>query len=368
MNMAIGKDAFAIYEELKAIAIEKSTVDEKVLKRLLNTMLYELKQTKRCDLLDALYTSCLHYAFLPRQNKRTYPEIRIKPVGMGVSGTDAMLLIQLLDMRAESENCFGTDEFKALSGKLFTTYVMKPGKVNRNLGKTFRHMNTILCQHGALAHFGSEEQKEMYTMKSDGGNIGLEKQADDILAEAKTEDEASARIAVLIESAKAKCSELIENAEKEADGIVENARKRERLMADASNGAIEKELAALLSAVTESNKAAVAMQASVTEAYPNRFAKDLIELYDLITDTMNASADETAKKNLASFVGMIEDILVKYGVEAVKTKSGAAFDGKLHEANTEDFNPKNAVVEKSIRTGFATKTLVIRKEIVGIRD
>ena len=83
---------------------------------------------------------------------------------------------------------------------------------------------------------------------------------------------------------------------------------------------------------------------------------------------MNASADEKAKKKLASFVGMIEDILVKYGVEAVKTKSGAAFDGKLHEANTENFNPKNAVVEKSIRTGFATKTLVIRKEIVGIRD
>lgn len=367
--MAAVKDAFELYEILKSNAIEKSATDEKVLAELLNTMLYELKTTKRSDFLDSLYTACLHYAFLPHKNKRTYPEVRIKPVSMGISGTDAMLLIQLLDMRAESENCAEKDEYKALAGKLFTSYVMKPSKVNKQLGRTFRHMNTILCQQGALAHFGSEEQKAKYTTSVDARtNAAMAKAVSVNVQDAVSTDDAKEKAVKIMEAVKAQCAEMIAKAQDEADGIVERARSRERIMAQERNAAIERNLAELLSAVTESNKTAVALQTSINETYPARIAKDIIELYDVIADTRRSASDEKMQKNLASFLDMIEDTLIKYGVESIKTGEGKEFDGKLHEATSQNFNPKAAFVSESIRTGFRTKDGIIRKEQVAVKN
>ena len=366
--MAINNNAFYVYEELKAAAIEKGAVDEKSLKELLNIMFHELKRTKRSDFLDVLYTSCLHYTYLPKQNKRTYPEIHIKPMSTGTSGTDAMLLIELLAMRLASDKYTDTEEYKTTRDRLFSSFVYKPSAVDRKLRKQFKAMNTMLCQQNALAHFGSDEQKAKYAHMTDAETSYADKAEKVIEAAentaAETPDEKAAR---MLDATKKECLAMLAKADAEAAGIIERARKRERILTEETNAQLTRDLNALLASAADTNKQALDLRTSVKETYPVKYAKNLIELYDIIADTLDSSADEGMRKNLISFLDTIEDILAKYGFSAIHTKEGKPFDGKIHEADSTSFDPKSAVIAKSRRCGFSNGEAVIRKESVSVK-
>lgn len=61
---------------------------------------------------------------------------------------------------------------------------------------------------------------------------------------------------------------------------------------------------------------------------------------------------------------MIADGLAAFGVEEVVSGPGTVFEGGIHETDAVHFSSKEAVITKSIRSGFRYGELVLQKEKV----
>lgn len=105
-----------------------------------------------------------------------------------------------------------------------------------------------------------------------------------------------------------------------------------------------------------------------------QYAGQQIELYDLIADAY-AYHKETAEKsrdqdyrnavdNYREYMEMIADGLAAFGVEEIVSPSGTAFSGGIHETDAAHFSSREAVVAKSVRSGFRYGDLVLQKEKV----
>lgn len=112
----------------------------------------------------------------------------------------------------------------------------------------------------------------------------------------------------------------------------------------------------------------------ITEKYVLQFARMQIELYNFISDNYmyhkNASEQSgnqdyiNAVDNYEEFLYSISDALAVFGVEEIASHSGDSFDGKIHEAKICDFSSRNAIIKKSIRSGYRYKDIIIQKERV----
>ncbi len=115
---------------------------------------------------------------------------------------------------------------------------------------------------------------------------------------------------------------------------------------------------------------------STTQNYVLQFAKGQIELYDLISDNYlyhkerikeNANEDYiNAVQNYEDFLYTIADGLSLFGIEEISSVTGDVFDGKLHEADRNDFSSRTAIIKESVRSGFRYEDIIIQKEKVMI--
>ena len=114
----------------------------------------------------------------------------------------------------------------------------------------------------------------------------------------------------------------------------------------------------------------------ITENYVLQFAKQQIELYNLIADNYcyhNEKCEEVknedyknAVANYREFMEIIVDDLAAFGIEEICSIPGTAFDGQIHMADGSDFSSKETAITKSIRSGFRYQDIIIQKERVTI--
>lgn len=114
----------------------------------------------------------------------------------------------------------------------------------------------------------------------------------------------------------------------------------------------------------------------ITEKYVLQFARLQIELYNFISDNYmyHKSVSEqsgnqdyiNAVSNYEEFLYSISDALAVFGIEEISSCPGENFDGKIHEAESNDFSSRRAVIKKCIRSGYRYKDVVIQKEKVEI--
>lgn len=232
------KDSLALYSELKNKVVATAKVDKEILSELLDATVAELKTQKTSAFVNRLYTSCMQYAYFPAQDKKTMAEIRIRPVDMGMSGTDAMILLEMISMKVECAECEKTESFKLACDRLFSAYMMRPGAVRIKLDKVLEKMNLSLCQQGALAHFGKNANVEETKHRERGGervsvseSTGTKTEVTPELR-AAVEEKAGAAIAAALEEKAAavmtktreKCANMTREAQKKADTILKEAK------------------------------------------------------------------------------------------------------------------------------------------------
>lgn len=114
----------------------------------------------------------------------------------------------------------------------------------------------------------------------------------------------------------------------------------------------------------------------ITEKYVLQFARMQIELYNFISDNYmyHKSASEqsgnqdyiNAVSNYEEFLYSISDALAVFGIEEISSCPGDSFDGKIHEAESNDFSSRRAIIKKCIRSGYRYKDVIIQKEKVEI--
>lgn len=112
----------------------------------------------------------------------------------------------------------------------------------------------------------------------------------------------------------------------------------------------------------------------IKENYVLQFARQQIELYDLIADAYAYHKDRAEKRkdedyrnavqNYEEYLDMIVDALAAFGIEEIKSEPGCGFDGGIHETDTDRFSAKSAAVTRSVRSGFRYQEIVIQKEKV----
>ncbi len=114
----------------------------------------------------------------------------------------------------------------------------------------------------------------------------------------------------------------------------------------------------------------------ITENYVLQFARQQMELYNLIADnyeyhkkTSEDMGDENyinAVYNYMEFMYSIADSLAIFGIEEITSPPGTPFDGAIHVTDSENFTVKTTVIKESIRSGFSYKGIIIQKEKVMI--
>ena len=114
----------------------------------------------------------------------------------------------------------------------------------------------------------------------------------------------------------------------------------------------------------------------ITEKYVLQFARMQIELYNLISDNYIYHKEVSEKSgnqdyinavsNYEEFLYSLSDALAVFGVEEIVSYPGDAFDGKIHETESNGFSSRSAVIKKSIRTGYRYKDIIIQKEKVAV--
>lgn len=115
----------------------------------------------------------------------------------------------------------------------------------------------------------------------------------------------------------------------------------------------------------------------ITEGYVLQFARMQVELFNLIADNYDYHVRVSngsyindyinAVNNYADFLDTIVDSLAVFGIEEIKSGAGTGFNGAIHEVVGNDrFSPKSALVNKSIRSGFRYKEIIIQKEKITI--
>ena len=233
------KDSLALYGELKNKVVATGKVDKEILSELLDTTVAELKTKKTSIFVNRLYTSCMQYAYFPAQDKKTMAEIRVKPVDMGMSGTDAMILLEMISMKVECAECEKDEKFTQLYDRLFSPYIMRQGIMKMKLDRVLEKMNLSLCQQGALAHFGKNAHVEETKHRERGGEQVSASESTDTKTEvtpelrAAVEEKAGAAIAAALEEKAAavmaktreKCINMTREAQQKADTIINEAKR-----------------------------------------------------------------------------------------------------------------------------------------------
>lgn len=217
------------------------------------------------------------------------------------------------------------------------------------------------------------------------------KKAEEIIANAeKIENEAKA----IRESAKSYYDEqrelieaerkaIIEKLENESDKYISELREDSLQRQNENNEHYQIDRMEIKQGVTcareelnkissELNKILESVEISSKEAVFRQYSYLYNSIYDVYSFllTQNDVQSKRLCNNLTLFMEIIEENLSEYGIITIKTEENAPFQGKYHKiaGNISDFNPKTAIVTKSLKPGFIWDDVVKEKELVEIID
>ena len=189
-----------------------------------------------------------------------------------------------------------------------------------------------------------------------------------------------------IENAKRRAEEEICAAKEEAEKIVAEAKIRAaKVRAAPHNEIFAAEQEAWQTGFSEIREALLSVGGVVKKAEDlareNATKKAFAawhELFHLIADTKDSTRQialqkdnpdlKTAAANMDVFLDMIGEYLADYGIEMLVSAPGTPYSAKTHaaEGRGADFDPKSAVVQKSLRPGFCWGEQVLEKEKVEV--
>ena len=237
--------------------------------------------------------------------------------------------------------------------------------------------------------------QEMYAQersRAEGIRREAEQKAQEILHDAQAQAEVIARKIVNeaeteagnmrreADGVPAQAKGLMDRARFEAARITDHARKagRERLDTQQRAAALgeQKNITETL-LETEKTLAGVhetlrRVEKQLTESFIQRVSIQLMELYDLAMDSyesISAREELPAGEILLDLAEIVAQDLAEYGIEPIITDPGTPFGGAIHEAvGNDQFDPRSAIVQKSLRFGFRRDSVILRKEKVEITD
>ena len=121
------------------------------------------------------------------------------------------------------------------------------------------------------------------------------------------------------------------------------------------------------------------MESKIIEKQNSTYYNKLISIYSLVSDiyySINTSKHFIKNKeslknknNMKQIMDMISEYLSDYGIEVLISEPSSKFNAKTQRPlnqNTQ-FNPQNALIERSYRAGFKLDDQIIEKEIVVIK-
>ena len=227
----------------------------------------------------------------------------------------------------------------------------------------------------------------------------------------------------IVENARREAEEIVENARVEAGEIVENARgdaakiiekasvQAAKTMEEAKKRVLDnagdrleifkqenekildkfESLKAELLLANGKMEEVKGMMADINseftklnQAFPDNMTKKahtlLFDLFEQIQDTIDTTIEisqknqnndlENAAYNMGVFIDMIVEYLADFGIKTIQSCQGDPFSGRCHclKNKNRQFDPKTAVVKRSVRSGFALDDVVLKKEIIEIME
>ncbi len=195
----------------------------------------------------------------------------------------------------------------------------------------------------------------------------------------------------MLRSAEQEAQQIVQHARLQAETIIErggfeaakttaHARKigRERLDTE-QRAASLREQKNISEALLETGKtlagvheALRGIEKQVTDSFIQRISMQLMELYDLAMDSfesLSGQEEMPVGESLLDLAEVVAQDLTEYGIEPIITDPGSPYNGALHEAvGKEQFDPRNVIVQRSLRFGFRRETVVLRREKVTVTD
>lgn len=120
------------------------------------------------------------------------------------------------------------------------------------------------------------------------------------------------------------------------------------------------------------------LEDSILEMTTKKIYIQYLELFNLIADSRDSAWEvshqtnnqdlENTAYNLEAFLDMITEYLSDFGIQTVITNPGERFSAKFHSAENagDTFDPRLAMVKRSLRRGFVWGEQVLQKEKVEV--
>ena len=402
--MPVAKSSIDLYGAFaKEISYGRCELEKSDVKQLLDYIKRELIISGRSSLMDAAYLSCQHFFLMSRM-----PVYKFEPSSFFVSKAgrrieipafDAWYIIDLL-----SEYLTGgaiTEDIERLLPYFFGNYVPKdlhPADFRKALQKTdagiyeCRKMMYSLYSSGsdaALEGLSSHDSVSAAPRKqaenySAAVSADIAKEKEEILDSARKQAEEERE--KMIHAANEEAERIIQRASFEAEQKISIARKKivEAIENSQKQSAIEAQqqlqhgFSEVRSALLKANDMIKNLEDTVSESSIKKVSSQLLELFNLIADTKDSTADlarknndqnlENAAYNMDVFLDMIIEYMAEYGIQSITSMPGDNFSPKYHTVgiSNQQFDPRSASIKVSKRTGFLWGEQVLQKEQVEI--
>lgn len=377
------------FRERRSYALDVSEVTE---------IVYKIVDELECDGESTFLNCCINV-----WNKSCAPNIRKMPIDikslksikvserecfyqqryMGFGSMDAYVWIAMVTKCIENGGRGISEEYNS-----------RKEKMNKGMGALDSNGKIQVAIKIIDDYIGDALLKKSASVSKDTLSVSGENEESKIISKAREEAEkiiAQAKMDALsiIENAKIEQEKIATKSIYEIDNYVKeitelsNARKvimSENVLSERDN--IRQDVNGARAALQEINmsvsQAAQELNAilnKVTVASTEDAISQNMELYRFICDAYNSylsnESDIQVKKflkYLGMFKDMIEENLALYGLSPIKTQAGEKFDAKIHKAisQTNDYDPQNVTVKKSIYAGFMWGDTVKIKEAVEI--
>lgn len=394
--MLLMKNAMEYYTALAREAARSGRMPEKKdLAQLMELIRQELFVSGASYLMDAACFSCRYYFSNHRMPLCKYePEFFTVPhvcrrVELPVF--DAWWIILLLGAYMPG----GTlpPDTEKLLPYFFGDFIPK----NPNVGEWYRALRSIDTGVGAARKrtyepFGAEHKKAdaAPALSADEKAALLnevrrqaEEEARRITGAARAQAEEESR--GITDAARAQAEQITARAAAAAEEKLAAARTRCAALAEErreQENAEERQLllqgfAEVRAALQPANETLKRLEDTVYESAAKKAYRQLTELYDLIDDLRTAAsaaaretgdeAQENTAYNMEALQDMLAEYLSSYGITRLISAPGEPFSPKLHAAQgTPQFDPRNAVIRRSLKPGFLWGEQALRKEQVEV--
>ena len=402
--MSVAKSSIDLYDAFaRAVSYRKYKFAKKDVGRLLDYIKRELIISNRSSLIDAAYLSCQLYFSTNRM-----PVYKFEPSSFFVSDSDRHMEIPVFDawyiIILLSEYLTSgaiTEDIEKLLPFFFGNYVPKNPhsgdfhkalqKIDAGICECRKTMYRCYLSESTISPKGLSsldsvsvthiKQAEDY---STSGTADIEKKKEVILDSARKQAEEERE--KILSAANEEADRIIQRASFEAEQKITIARKRiietvennRKQFATEAQEQFQHGFSEVRSALLKANDMIKNLEDTVSESSIKKVSSQLLELFNLIADTKDSTIDLARKNNDQSlentaynmdvFLDMIIEYMAEYGIQSITSMPGDKFVPKYHTLKTgnQQFDPRNASIKLSKRTGFLWGEQVLQKEKVEI--